>query len=45
MNYQNLKDLQYENICGELKYLSDKIFGDIYDDEISKLKYSLIKNN
>jgi transcriptional regulator with XRE-family HTH domain len=39
MNYQNLKDLQYENICGELKYLSDKIIGDIYDDEISKLKW------
>ena len=39
MNYQNLKNLQYENICGELKYLSDKIIGDIYDDEISKLKY------
>ncbi len=39
MNYHNLKDLQYENICGELKYLSDKIIGDVYDDEISKLKY------
>jgi hypothetical protein len=39
MNYQNLKDLKYENICGELKYLSDKIILDVYDDEISKLKY------
>lgn len=39
-NYKNLKNLNYVDICANLKYLSDKIINDTYDEEIKRLKYS-----
>ena len=42
-NYHKLKYLNYIDICVQLKYLSDKIINDGYDDEIKQLKYGKVK--
>ena len=42
-NYHKLKYLNYIDICVQLKYLSDKIINDGYDDEIKQLKYAKVK--
>jgi hypothetical protein len=41
-NYSSLNYLEYGDICLTLKYLSDKIIGDDYDDEIKRLKYGKV---
>lgn len=38
-NYENLKYLGYSNICLELKYFSDKIIDDIFDEDVKQIKY------
>ena len=38
-NYENLKYLGYSNICLELKYFSDKIIEDIFDEDVKQIKY------
>ena len=38
-NYGNYKYLNYANICLELKYFSDKIINDGFDDEVKQIKY------
>lgn len=43
LNYEHLKDLNYQQICSSLKFFSDKIISGIYDDEIKQIKY--IKTN
>jgi len=42
-NYHKLKYLNYIDICVQLKYLSDKIINDGYDDQIKQLKYGKVK--
>ena len=38
-NYKNYKYLNYSNICLELKYFSDKIIEDSFDDDVKQIKY------
>jgi hypothetical protein len=38
-NYRNYKYLEYSNICLELKYFSDKIIEDGFDDDVKQIKY------
>lgn len=39
LNYEHLKNLNYQQICSLLKFFSDKIISGIYDDEIKQIKY------
>ena len=41
-NYKRYQNLNYIDITLDLKYFSDKIISDIYDDEIKKIKYSKV---
>jgi hypothetical protein len=43
LNYNNYKNLNYIDITLDLKYFSDKIISDVYDDEIKKIKYNKVK--
>jgi hypothetical protein len=43
LNYEKYKDLQYNEITEDLKYFSDKIINDIYDDEIKQIKYTKVQ--
>jgi len=38
-NYNNYKHLEWSNITSDLKYFSDKIINDSYDEEIKQIKY------
>lgn len=38
-NYNKLKNLEWSNITIDLKYFSDKVINDTYDDEIKFYKY------
>lgn len=40
LHYNQLKDLNYNQICSTLKFFSDKIISDVYDDEIKQIKYT-----
>lgn len=39
LNYKRYQNLNYIDITLDLKYFSDKIISDVYDDEIKNIKY------
>lgn len=38
-NYKNYKNLNWANICSDLKWFSDKIINDSFDEDVKKVRY------
>lgn len=41
-SYNDWEDRPWQQVCTELKYFSDKLIADIFDDQIKKLKYAKV---